>query len=769
MLCQRHLLPVAALSVLLVAGANAVRVAAQSPPVAKRVSPVGVNPGAPTRLTVTGGELTGIRELWMSTGPFGLAGDVENNGELKDRAIFEGTLPVDTPLGLQSLRIVGAGGVSSQRLWLVDDLPTVAQGDGNLSRDAAQPAPFPCAVDGVMGNLQRRFFQIDVSAGQRVAIDVYARRLGSSLDPLVVLYLNDGHELASSDDQPGLGGDCQLVHHCDVAGSYVIELRDIRYRGGDDYPFRLRIGDFPCVQGTYPGGVQRGTSATVELSGLDASEVSEVPITVPADWPHDFFAVTGRRSTGGASGFATIAVTDRPEVLEQEPNDAQENATPAAADQNLNGRLQQPGDVDLYRLTVEKGTRLQFVGVTRLEGSPADLALRILDATGKQLATADDDGVNEGRLDHTFAEAGDYFLEVADLVHRGGPAFVYRVEVSPWRAGFELAIEGDAINIPAGGSAVIPVVATRRGYNGEIALHVAGLPDGATAAASTIGAGQTRSHVSLSLPAADASLDLTTLAVTGTATIGGQEVRATAEGANWLRGQWNNLAVVPPVARRSLLARSAPAGKMALEIEPAEVVFGPDLKAHVNVRVRRAEGVDGEVTLVTNPEKDALPKEVSLEVKPIPKDADHIALQFSGSAKAPLGAFSLVLTGTLKQDKATFTATTPVINFRVAPVLTLEVQPGDGPLKIGGELPVTIRVRRNPAFAGAVTVKAEGLPAGVTLADVAIPPDATEVQAKLVAAAEVAAGPIKGAKLKAAAADNASLTGEITLPEVIVE
>ena len=744
-------------------------VCGQAAPVIKRVSPIGVTPGESVAVTVTGSNLTGVRELWTSIGRFPLTSGIENNGELKDRVTFQCNLPAEAPLGLQTLRVVSAGGVSTQRLWMVDDLPTVPLAGGNTSREAAQAVPFPCTIDGVMGNLQRRFFRFEVSQGQRVAIDLFARRLGSSLDPLVILYSQEGRQLASADDLPGLGGDCQLVHVCDTPGAYVIELRDIRYRGGDDYPFRLRLGDLPCVQSSYPTAVQRGTTTDVHLSGLDVAGIAAASADVPADWPRPYVAVAARSVEGNAAAFATIPVTNRPQLLEEEPNNTTEQATPLVVDQDINGRLNEPGDVDCYRVSVEKETRLVLRGVTRQEGSPADLTLRLLDAEGKQLATADDDGVNEGRLDYTFKAAGEYVLEVADLVHRGGPAFTYRVEVSTWRPSFDLAVEGDGLSVPVGGTAILPVVATRRGYNGAISLQIDGLPDAVQAMPTTIGSGQTRGHISLTLPDSDATLDLTNVEVFGTADVGGDVLRVNASSTDWLRGKWNNLAVVPLIAQRSLMAQSVPAGKIALLIEPAEVVFGPDLKAHVNVRVRRADGLDGDVALATNPAKDALPKEISLQVKPIPKNADSVALQFSGTSKAPLGPFSIVLTGTLKKDKQTLTASTPVINYRLEPAITLTATPAEGALKIGGELALSIRVQRNPAYSGPVTVKAVGLPAGVSFPDVTIPADASEVQAKLLASADVAAGPLKGAKLKATAGDKGSLTAEIALPELAVQ
>jgi hypothetical protein len=757
----------AILAVVLAAGVDE---AAAQAPVIRGLRPLGLQPGQTTQLAVTGQHLSAVEPLWTSIGAtYPLAAGIENNGNLGDRATFECALPGDAPLGLHSLRVVTAGGVSTQRLWLVDDLPAVAQEEGNLTLATAQSVAKPTAVDGLIGNLQRRYFRFDAAAGERVAVEVFARRLGSPLDPLLVLYRGDGRQVATSDDVPGLGGDSQLAYQCESAGPCVIELRDIRYRGGDDYAFRLRIGDFPLVQATYPLAVQRGTSTPVAFTGRHAGEVAAVEVAAPAERTQHWLSVPARRTNGQCAGFTTVVLSDRPEFLEQEPNNDTEQANAVTVEQNLNGRFEASFDVDRYRFTVEKGARVLFQGITRQEGTPADLQLRVLDTSGKQLATADDDGVNEGRIDHTFAEAGDYVLEATDLLHRGGPEFVYRVEVTPYAGGFRLAVSGDGLNVPAGGTVIVPVQATRRGYNGAIELAVEGLPDECTAAPATIGPGLNLGHVSFTTPADSPAVPLTAVRIVGKARIGGQPYQATGDCADWLRDQWSQLAVVPPEARASIVVHGAPAPRLALSVEPAEIVFGPDLSGAVTIRARRAEGLSGDVTLATLPEKDALPKEVSLELKPIPKDADEVTLKFSATGKAALGAFSLVLHGTLKQDKETVVAPTPAISYRLAAPFAVTLDKPPRPFKVGGELEWAVQIERNPAFSGAIALKLSDVPAGVTAPEVTIPADASTAVLKLAAASDAKAGTFKDVKLTAVAADNAKLSVERKLPEFVIE
>ena len=95
-------------------------------------------------------------------------------------------------------------------------------------------------------------------------------RLGSPLDPQITLLdarrqreLPGGH----SNDAPGLQTDARLTYQFMEAGEYIIEIRDTTYRGGDDFWYRLRIGDFPCATSPLPMAAKRGTKATVFFSG----------------------------------------------------------------------------------------------------------------------------------------------------------------------------------------------------------------------------------------------------------------------------------------------------------------------------------------------------------------------------------------------------------------------------------------------------------------------------------------------------------------------
>src|SRR5690606_38304928 len=110
-------------------------------------------------------------------------------------------------------------------------------------------------------------------------------RIGSALDPIIRLMDAQGRELVYSDDTPGLMGDCQLSHTFAAPGEYVLEVRDIRYQGGGNFIFRLRIGDFPLLNVPYPLAIKRGAEAKLEVAGPDLEGVQPVTVKAPTE-PH---------------------------------------------------------------------------------------------------------------------------------------------------------------------------------------------------------------------------------------------------------------------------------------------------------------------------------------------------------------------------------------------------------------------------------------------------------------------------------------------------
>ncbi|MEX0586992.1 MAG: PPC domain-containing protein, partial [Pirellulales bacterium] len=404
---------------------------AQAPAIS-RAAPQAIAPGQTTDVVLTGSNLAGATSLWTSFGEAAsLAPDVENNGQDAGRVVFRVSAPAENSLGIHGIRVVTPGGVSSLKLFVVDDLPTVAEAGGNNAPESAQAVALPCAIDGQVDNLSRDYFRFDTAAGQKVSFEILARRLGSPLDASLYLYRTDGRELHFVDDTAGLSSDCQFAYTFEEAGSYIIEVRDIQYTGGGNYLYRLRMGDFPCISTPVPLAAQRGTTTEIAFAGADVDGAAPASLTIPADSQADWVKISTRRPGGMSSGFAAVQVSAGVEFLEQEPNDAPEQANAINIGDSVNGRFEQAGDMDRFAFDAKQGQRFVFAGISRQVGAPSDLMLRIYGPAGNQVAAVDDNGAAEGSLNYAFPADGRYTLAVHDLNRRGGPEYSYRVAVAP--------------------------------------------------------------------------------------------------------------------------------------------------------------------------------------------------------------------------------------------------------------------------------------------------------------------------------------------------
>src|SRR5262249_29172872 len=149
------------------------------------------------------------------------------------------------------------------------------------------------------------------------------------------------------------------------------------------------------------------------------------------------------RGANGLPGWPVLlALTDREEVLEQEPNDSPAAANLIPIPGGVTGRLQKKGDIDCYRFTGKKGQRLLIDVQTQEWHSPTLTYLVLRDPKGPELAKSNPQAAPplDQRLDYTPSADGDYVVEVQHLFGQGGPAESYHMSVAPYQAGFGLAL-----------------------------------------------------------------------------------------------------------------------------------------------------------------------------------------------------------------------------------------------------------------------------------------------------------------------------------------
>ncbi|HND52693.1 MAG TPA: hypothetical protein PLV92_09865, partial [Pirellulaceae bacterium] len=197
-----------------------------------------------------------------------------------------------------------------------------------------------------------------------------------------------------------------------------------------------------------------------------------------------------RRPSDNASNWVPILVTKSPSVVEIEPNDSAESATPVSTAPFelpilLHGTLARPKDRDYFALELKKGDRLFARAETKAINSAADVELIAVDATGREMQRVDDLNLPGGALDEaalTFNadKDGKYFLVVREATGASGAELSYRIDVQRVQPRITVVAEIASLAIPQDGYQSLPLTITRTDFTGPIELSLSGAPEGVT-------------------------------------------------------------------------------------------------------------------------------------------------------------------------------------------------------------------------------------------------------------------------------------------------
>jgi hypothetical protein len=635
-------------------------------PVLRPVVPLGMQRGTTLELTLTGSNLAEPTALWTSFPAKVTFPTDANNGKDNAKLRVRLEVPADAPLGFHSLRLATARGISNLRLFCIDELPQVMETDSNRSKSTAQAVPVPCVVVGKADAEVNDYFKISVKAGQRVSFEVLGRRLGSLFDPQLTLFdTRTGHELPGghSNDAPGLQTDPRLTYTFKEAGDYVVEIRDVTYRGGDDFYYRLRIGDFPCATAPVPMAARLGGQVAVTFAGPNVEGVAPIEVAVPNDPALDTIWLAPKGPSGLHGWPVALAVSDLEETTEQEPNNELAKANRLPVPGAVTGRFQEKGDIDHYVFTAKKGQRYVLDVVTHELYSPTEVYFVVLDAKGAQLAASNP--MAGARIDFTAPADGDFTVRVEHLHYWGGPSEVYRLAVTPYEPGFDLALQLDRFDVKQGGTLNLPILLTRRDFTGPVEVSVIEAP-GLSGQVTIPGGGKPTppNQPAATLPVI-ASTDLPVGAyefrVQGRATINGKSV---VRYASVRAPVTQSLAGLPVPPRQTFTA----IGLAVLEREPfalaakfAEASVAPGKPATLTVTATRIPGFEAEIDVTIA----GLPANVAPAAAPqkIPAKANEVKATIAPVAAAPAGSFNVTVTGKAKHQGRdhTVTAVVPLV------------------------------------------------------------------------------------------------------------
>jgi hypothetical protein len=468
----------------------------------------GLQIGATTTLTIDGAELLPESRVLL---PVPIASQtLKQLGATPNRIQIEVMLSPTAAPGLYQLRIANPKGVSNPVLIGIDDLMQVPF--------STQVSTLPAALHGNLEGSATLATSFSGKAGQRLVVDLEARRLGAAIDPVVDLYDPRRVQVAWSQGLSSRNGDARLEATLPMDGAYTVELHDALYRAGTPNHFRLKIGELQTADLVFPLGAQRGRDAWFELLGAGFSPKLQVRANLrdaAGDLPAPLPALRGL--TGPAP---RIVVGDFPEFLETETpaGKLQEVAVPAV----INGRIGKPQEEDRYRLLVKPGMKLRFDVLANRAGSPLDGVLSLRNEAGAEVAAGDDrpelNTIDPG-LEYTVPDGAQALVVgLKDLQGRGGPNFIYRLAVTPADyPDFKLTLFEDRHLVPPGGAALVHVRAERTGYNGPIKLSMPGLPPGIKVFGDEIPAGTSDAFLTLTATTGEGAVQALTKII-GTST-----------------------------------------------------------------------------------------------------------------------------------------------------------------------------------------------------------------------------------------------------------
>lgn len=442
----------------------------------------------------------------------------QRNAQIDELAVVQLTIAPDAAPGQREIRLVTAGGLTNPMYFEVGSLAEAVEHEPNDPPDVATPEGTtilepPLALNGQIlpGDVDRFWFR--ARRGQQLVCDTTARVLNPYLadavpgwfQAVLAVYDANGTELAFQDDYR-FYPDPVLCFEVPADGVYALEIRDAIYRGREDFVYRIALGDQPFITEAFPLGAKVGSEARVAVDGWNLPAFTYALDTAAGDRPIREAELAGAT----AGNRVPYAVDDLPEHTEAEPNNTPAHAQAVSGPAIVNGRIDQPGDTDVYRIEGKAGETVVAEVLARRLESPVDSVVYIEDAAGKTLAWNDDPEVkNTGILTHhadSYASVklpadGAYFVRIADAQNGGGRSYAYRLRIGPLRPDFDLYVLPSSLTIGAGNSQPVTMHVIRRdGYNGPIDVVLAGESGGFTLGGGRIPAGHDQVRATLTAP-----------------------------------------------------------------------------------------------------------------------------------------------------------------------------------------------------------------------------------------------------------------------------
>ncbi len=456
--------------------------AAASSPALSIITPRGVQRGLQHELVFSGARLEESQEVLLY-----FDGVTVDKIEPIDANQVKVTVTVapDCRLGEHVAQLRTASGITEYRSFFVGPFPAADESEPNNEPEQACAIAFNTTITGTIAPEDVDRFRISATTGQRISVEVEAIRLGTILvDPFLAAFGPDGEEIVFQDDTPLLRQDCFVSFVAPADGEYVVLLRDTAYGGNPNAHYRMHVGNFPRPTIAFPAGGPPGQTIPVEFVDVAGGAIKQ-DVVVPAAPPQREWLIPAD-DQGTAPSPVAFRVVDLPNSFESEPNQNIEQTTAVVVPCAANGRLDEPGDQDWYSFEGKKDQVFNLEVFARRVNSPLDAIINVWGPDKQHIAGNDDSGGPDASMRLQLPADGQYSFRVLDHLSRGGPEFIYRVEVTTVTPRLTISIpridrysQGrQQIAIPRGNRFGTLISATRVDLGGELRLLEQNLPPG---------------------------------------------------------------------------------------------------------------------------------------------------------------------------------------------------------------------------------------------------------------------------------------------------
>ncbi len=632
-------------------------------------------------------------------------------------------IAADCPLGFHGVRVRTATGVSNLQTLSVGALSEVSEVEPNSEFAHPQPIELGSTVNGVVQNEDVDYFLVTARKGERISVELEGIRLGmppnngTFFDPYVAILDRERFELARSDDAPLLHQDCLCCIAAPEDGTYVIEVRESSYGGSDLCKYRLHVGRYPRPTAVFPAGGVPGESPQVRWIGDPLGDWTS-SLTLPTDQSE--YEAYAQDEQGIAPTPLRMRINQLTNVLEVEPNEAGESATPFTPPAALNGIIERPGDIDWYSFSAKKGETYDVRLYARQPlRSPLDSVLEIVRANGTGVAGNDDSVGPDSYVRFQAPEDDVYRVVIRDQLANGAPDFVYRVEVTSVEPSLTLSLPERiqyvpvTVSVPQGNRMAVMVNATRVNFGGPLQLSWEGLPPGIGVQPVTMAA-DAASVPMLFAASPDAARGGALADLVGRPEDPNLPVVGHLQQRTMLvRGQ-NNVDVWGHDAQRAAVAVTQ-AAPFSIEIVQPQVPIVRNGAMQLKVTARREEGFTGAIAiyLLYNPPGIGSSGSVS-----IPPEQTEAVIPLTANGSAAIGQWPLIVLGQSQVGNGTIVLASPLAQLEIADIFfdfTIEKSAAE----LGQVADVLVHVTKKRDFEGTATVALLGLPAKTSLVDAA--------------------------------------------------